>query len=313
MPLLQIRLLRTCALLVASVLATAQSWSATPPTEPQSAADRMRERVLRMTDFLDTMLPGVLDKENITLSFKPKFGDLRDEEYIRFPIELRYGYTDRLELQTGLVPFTPSPINSGRDHRWGLGEARLGAKYDLGKTLGFFDDTTLGLENRIPLGKPPVELNDHYTHVKPFVSSARQLVRWPSTTFYTNLSYDRAVKLTKRDPAPPEVERRHILEFSPGLLFKPSEFGYFAEYRIRHLDEEIGYRLGHEVQVGTIWDIPLERTAGWNLPGKWQLELAYKVGHEEGRETDHGVSARVNWRTTLREVLEHTRSVRIFQ
>lgn len=273
----------------------------------------MRERVLRMTDFLDTMLPGVLDKENITLSFKPKFGDLRDEEYIRFPIELRYGYTDRLELQTGLVPFTPSPINSGRDHRWGLGEARLGAKYDLGKTLGFFDDTTLGLENRIPLGKPPVELNDHYTHVKPFVSSARQLVRWPSTTFYTNLSYDRAVKLTKRDPAPPEVERRHILEFSPGLLFKPSEFGYFAEYRIRHLDEEIGYRLGHEVQVGTIWDIPLERTAGWNLPGKWQLELAYKVGHEEGRETDHGVSARVNWRTTLREVLEHTRSVRIFQ
>lgn len=311
MPLLQIRLLRPCALLALAAFAAAPAWCA--PTEPKSTGDILRERVLRMTDFLDTMLPGVLDKENVTLSFKPKFGDLRDEEYIRFPIELRYGYTDRLELQTGLVPFTPSPINQGRDHRWGLGEARLGAKYDLGKTLGFFDDTTIGLENRVPLGKPPVELNDHYTHVKPFVSAARQLLIWPSTTFYTNLSYDRSVKLTHRDPPPPEVQRRHILEFSPGLLFKPSEFGYFAEYRIRHLDEEIGYRLGHEIQLGTIWDIPLERTARWKLPGKWQLELAYKVGHEEGRETDHGVSARVNWRTTLREVLEHTKSVRIFQ
>lgn len=289
-----------CALLVACA-------GITFAADTRSTADRVKERVLRMTDFLDTMLPGVLEERNMTLHFRPKFGDLRDEEYMRFPMELRYGFTDRVELQGGVVPFTPSPFNQGRNHRWGLGEAKLGARYDLGRTLNFFSETTAGLETRIPLGKPPVELNDHYTHVKPFVAAARKLTTWPSTTFYANMSYDRSVKLTDREAPPYEVMRRHVFEVAPGLLFKPSELGYFAEYRFRHIKEPTEARLAHEIQFGTVWDIPLDRTEQWKLPGKWQVELAYRVSHEEGRETDHGISARVNWRTTLREVLEHAK------
>lgn len=309
MPLFQTRFYPVFAF--ATLLITAAATSAAEVRK--STVDRMRERVLRMNDFLDTMLPGVLEERNMTLHFKPKFGDLRDEEYMRFPLELRYGYTSKLELQAGVVPFTPSPFNTGRDHRWGLGEAKLGARYDVGEQLNFFDNTTIGFETRIPLGKPPVEINDHYTHVKPYISAARTLLRWPSTTFYTNLSYDRSVKLTRREAPPPEVIRRHIIEVAPGLLFKPAEFGYFTEYRFRHIDEETDVRLSHEIQFGTIWDVPLDRTEQWRLPGKWQLEVAYKIGHEEGRGTDHGISARVNWRTSLREVLEHAnnRSVRL--
>jgi len=275
--------------------------------EPLSAAGRVKEQMLRMTDFLDTMLPGVLEEKNITLHFRPKFGDLRDEEYMRFPFEVRYGLTDRTELQAGLVPFIPSPFNRGRDHRWGPGEAKLGARYDLRHAVTFFTDTTVGFETRIPLGKPPTEINDHYTHVKPFVSAARELTRWKATTFYVNISYDRSVKLTRRDPPPPEVIRRHVLTIAQGLLYKPGELGYFTEYRFRHIAEPGDLRLGHEVLVGTVWDVPLTRSERLRLPGKWQLELALRGQHEEGRGTDQGVYARVNWRTTLREVLEHTR------
>lgn len=307
---LQSRQFPLCALaffLLAS-LPIAVAAPATP--EAKSPVDRVREHVLRMTDFLDTMLPGVLDEHNITFHFRPKFGDLRDEEYMRFPVELRYGYTDHLELRAGIVPFTPSPFNSGRDHRWGLGEARLGARYDLGATLNFFDETTVGLDTRIPLGHPPVDLNDHYTHVKPFITAARSLRAWPSTTLYFNLAYDRSLNLTNRDAPPPEVIRKHIVEVAPGLLFKPAQFGYFAEYRFRHISEPGDPHLAHQVQFGTIWDVPLERSEKWRLPGKWQLEIAYRVEHEEGRETDHGVSARVNWRTTLREVLNYSKTLK---
>ena len=87
--------------------------------DDRPAGARMREQVLRMTDFLDTTLPGVLGAQNIALQLKPKFADLRHEEYMRFPLELRYGLTDRTELLGGLVPFTPNPFNRGRDHRWG--------------------------------------------------------------------------------------------------------------------------------------------------------------------------------------------------
>lgn len=287
----------------AKVLAAETAPAAAAPLSPVAA---MRERVLRMSEFLDTMLPGVLQQNNVTLHFTPKFSDLRDHEYIRYPLELRYGLGYSWELSAGMTPFTPNPINRGRDYRWGPGEGKFGARYDVGHSLGFFDDTTVGLETRVPLGRPPVDLNDHYTHVKPFVSAARTLLTWPDVTFYSNLSYDRSVELTHRDAPPPEVMRRNVIEVAPGLLYKPAELGYFAEYRWRHITEETEWHLAHEVQFGTIWDIPKARSEGWRLPGKWQLELAYKVSHEEGRGTDHGVTARVNWRTTLREVLTHT-------
>jgi hypothetical protein len=194
----------------------------------------------------------------------------------------------------------------------GAGEAKFGARYDLGKKLGFFDDTTIGFETRIPLGKPPIDLNDHYTHVKPFVSAARTLRIWPDTTFYANVAYDRSVELTPRAPPPPEVMRRNIIEVAPGLLFKPSEIGYFFEYRWRHITEEHEWHLSHEIHFGTIWDVPIARTEHWHLPGKWQLELGYKINREEGRDSDQGVAARVNWRTTLREVLEHAKTSKLW-
>lgn len=296
--------------LVAPLAIFAAAGALTQLSAANATIDRMQEQVLRMNEFLDTMLPGVLDEHNMTLHFKPKFSDLRDEEYMRFPLELRYGLRHRWELAAGITPFTPSPFNQGRDHRWGPGEIKLGARHDLGRLFNFFQQTTVGLETRIPWGEPPVELIDHYTHVKPFVSTARTLLRWPSTTFYANLSYDRTVKLTRRDAPPPEVTRFHVIEVAPGLLFRPSEFAYFAEYRFRHIAVEHGSRLAHEIQFGTIWDVPIERTEKFNLPGKWQVELGYKLGHEEGHEHYHGFLARVNWRTAVRAVHEEKKGPR---
>ncbi|PTX95679.1 hypothetical protein DB354_09710 [Opitutus sp. ER46] len=265
----------------------------------------LKERVLQMTEFLDTVLPGTLGADNVTLHVNPRFTDLRDREFFRLPVEVRYGATDRLELIGGVSPFTPNPINSGRDHRWGPGEAKIGARYDIGSRLWFYDKATVGLETRVPLGKPPVQLNDHYTHVRPFLATSRTLRRWPQTTFYTNFSYDRSVKLTERGPPPPDVERRHVGEVAPGLLYKPGELGYFAEYRFRHFQTPLENHLGHETQIGTIWDIPLWRSAQWKLPGKWQVSIGYRYTTEEGHGDSHGVTTRVSWRTTLREVLEH--------
>lgn len=271
--------------------------------ESGTGTDGVLDSVLRMTEFFDTTLPGVLGPHNLALQFRPKFSDLRDSEYMRLPFELRYGISKRWELRGGLTPFFPNPINSGANHRWGPGELKLSARYDLGRSLGFFDETTVGTEVRFPLGYPPVDLNDHYTHLKPFVTFARKLRTWPHTTFYTNLAYDRSVDVTHRDPPPVEVARRNIVEFAPGLLFKPAELGWFGEYRFRHIRDDEGWHLAHEIQSGAIWDVPLAKSKNWRLPGKWQLELGYKVQLEEGRERDHGVSARVNWRTNLREVM----------
>ncbi len=293
--------------------ATSDTTNQPPPSITEQTWQSVRQRVLQMTDFLDTTLPGTLGKYNMTLHFTPKFSDFRDREFVRYPLELRYGATDKLELIGGLTPFGPNPINSGRDHRWGPGEIKLGARYDIGN-IGtpflFYDKATIGIENRIPLGKPPIELNDHYTHVRPFLATSRALRSFPDTTFYTNFSYDRSVKLTTRNPPPPEVVRRHVAEVAPGLLYKPGEFGYFGEYRFRHFQEPTNWHLGQEVQVGTIWDVPLSRSARWKLPGKWQIEVAYRFTTEQGHGHSQGITARVNWRTTIREVLNHVSNLK---
>lgn len=280
----------------------------TTSTDGSQSGINLKERVLRMTEFLDTMLPGTLGKHNMTLHFTPKFSDVRDREFIRYPIELRYGVTDKFELSTGLSPYGPNPINSGRDHRWGLGEAKLGGRYDLG-ALFFYDKATIGLDNRFPLGKPPIQLNDHYTHVHPWLATSRKLQSLADTTFYTNFSYDRSVKLTHRAEPPPEVVRRHVVEVAPGLLYKPTEIGYFGEYRFRHIQEPTGWHFGHEFLVGTLWDIPIWRSAAWRLPGKFQAELGYRVSTEEGHGLSQGISARLSWRTSLREVINHISNV----
>jgi hypothetical protein len=266
----------------------------------QTLRSRMREDLLRMNDFFDTMLPGTLSQYNIVLKFAPKFSDLRDNEYVRYPFELRYGLTPRWELFGGMSPYHPNPFNDGRDHRWGFGQLRSGARYDLGK-IWFYDEATASFEVRTPLGAPPIEIIGRYTHLAPLLTASRKLSWVPHTTFFTNFGYDREINTPTRDRPP--VSKMHVAGVGPGLLYKPGEFGLFGEYRFRHITTDAGSHNAHDSKVGVLWDVPLVRTQRY-LPGKWQIELAYKHNREEGMETDEGVTARVSWRTTLREVLK---------
>jgi hypothetical protein len=52
--------------------------------------------------------------------------------------------------------------------------------------------------------------------------------------------------------------------------------------------------------MGFLWDMPLEKSRKWNLPGKWQFELGYKISDEDDIGVTHGVLARVRWKTDLR-------------
>lgn len=278
---------------------------------PDSLMDRMRGDILEMRQFFDTVLPGTLRKYNMVLDFSPKFSDLRNREFMRYPFELRYGASDQLELYAGMTPFSPSPFNSGKDHRWGLGQITLGFRRNLENGFLFFDRATFGLETRTPVGKPPFDVNEGYAHIRPFFTATRRLA-WPHTKLYTTLSYDREVETPGRaKPSPQKVQRRHIAQVSPGFLYKPGEYGGFIEYDFRHLAEDDGYRLSHGGRIGMIWDMPIRKTKSWKLPGKWQVEIAYRLIKEEGRGLDQGIVTHVRWRTTLREVLDSDISRRL--
>lgn len=263
---------------------------------------RMMEDILRMRELFDTTIPGTMKKYKLVFSFSPRSSDLRKGEFIRMATTLRYGLSSRWEINGGMTPYVPSPINSGNEHRWGMGEAKLGLRYNWGHWGKLFDKVTLGLEGRTPLGRPPPSLIDSFSHVVPLIATSHPLP-FDHTNLYINITYDRAFDAPLRENPPPGILRRHVFNVSPSVLYKPGEFGAFVSYSWRIFDDEnVGHHLGHEVKAGPIWDIPLWRTQSWGLPGKWQLEVAGRLTLEEGQPDDTGISVRVRWRTSLREI-----------
>lgn len=258
----------------------------------------LRDEILRVRDFFDVTLPGIAEKHHLILDFEPKVGDLVRREYIRYPLDLRYGLSNHWEAYAGITPYSPNPFDAGQDHRWGPGYGKLGVRYDLPLKRLWYRKITVGLEGQQPFGNPPIDLNDHYAHVRPSITASRPFPGLPDTTLFTNLLYDRAVWAPGHDDVSPEVMKRHMSELGNGLLYKPGEFGYFGQYALRHWDEPVGYRLEHIAKVGVIWDMPLERSRKWfRIDGKWQFELGLKVSDLEGESPNYGVHARVKWKT----------------
>ncbi len=273
------------------------------PGDSRTIVSHVQDDVSDVTDFFDTVLPTTLMHRNLSLDFQPKFSDVRSEEFIRIPLEVRYDVSDYDQLLFGLTPFIPNPFNDGYNHRWGLGQAVLGFRHDLDNGLWFLDQATIGIETRIPLGKPPIDLNEGYTHVQPYLTGTRRL-NWAHTKYFMALSYDREIRTEWRDrPTDPRVLRQNILEFTPGIIYKPDVYGYFFEYEFRHYGEPDGAHLSHGEKLGVIWDVPLERSKNWKVPGRWQIELAAKVVEEEGHDISYGLVTQIRVRTTLHEVL----------
>ncbi len=304
------------ALVSACVCNAAQEPAATEEDKPGRVREVLRDIYgapkavgryvadLKLTDFFDTRLPAAMKKYNLELSFSPRLGDVAKREFIRYPLELRYATSEKVEIYTRLTPFSPNPIDEGVDHRWGPGSVELGVRRQFELPKMFFQKISLGLGWRLPWGNPPVDLIDHYTHLRPVVTGVRQLEEFKSTWLLTSVSYDRAYWGPKREEIPAEVVRRHYIEITEGVVYKPGEWGCFSDYTWRHINEPEGYRLGHRLRLGGIWDPVKGKTRNWGLPGKWLVELGVKAEKEDGLDADLGVFARVRVKTSVKEVLK---------
>ncbi len=256
-------------------------------------------RSLRMREVLDLRLPNQgHGKYDLTLDFEPKLGDLAKRDYVRYPVELRYGLDEHWECYGGVTPYSPNPFK-GPNKSWGLGYYSQGVRYDTDIKGWFFQDLAWGVDVKVPLGNPPLRLIDRYTHVTPYLTLARDLPKWKSTKLLIQISYDAAAQWGS-DPSPERV-KRHRLEAGPALFYKPSEWGLFGQFAWRRFQEpERGEFNGSLTRGGGVWDIPMERSHKWGLKGKWQIEAALQVETEQGKDTDVGFNTRVRWKFDLK-------------
>lgn len=277
----------------------------TPQNEPDPEYGAFGNTLLVANEFFNSSLPGTLGRYNLALDFQPKIGDLLRKEYIRFPLTLRYGFADNWEALAGFTPVTPNPFKSGEDQKWSFGEYRLGLRLDVRPILPIWEQMTIGLDFRSPLGRPPRRLNDGYAHIRPFLTMARPIWQVDSTLLYFNLSYDYSFDAPFRNSIPyAPVIRRHEFDITPGIIYKPGELGYFAEYTLRFIEEPNDNRRANVYTAGFIWDPPRSRTRLLRLPGNWQFELGYRLTDEQNRSVRHSVQFRARWRGDLRQILK---------
>ena len=259
-------------------------------------------RMLRLTELLDTRLPGILGVDGVVLRLQPRLGDLRDREYLRFPLELRRGIAERTELALGLTPFTANPFRRGPDHRHGLGELRTEVRRALRLPAGSAWRADAGLEARFPLGRPPAALNDGFAHLTPNVALSRPWPGWTGALAFAEVRHDWGLPYPARPAERRAARRRWDAKAALGLLYQPEAWGGFVEHHLRRVGEDRTSFAAPESRVGLVWAVPVARSRAWGLPGIWRAEMAYRRVHPSrpGSEFESGLVTRVRWNLRLR-------------
>ncbi|MEY3608123.1 MAG: hypothetical protein RLZZ447_911 [Verrucomicrobiota bacterium] len=278
------------------------TFALTPGLAAALPAEELEDRVDDISELLDTQLPGALGRSVVSVRFMPRLGDLRNREFLRLPLELRYGLNERTDLWLGLSSFVPNPSRRGPDHRSGPGVARVELRRELRLPARWNLRADGGVEVRAPLGRPPELLSDGFAQLETVFSAVRPLPGTRDGVGFLNLRHNWGLPYPSRPAEVLRARRSADTEVVPGILYQPGAVGAFLEHHFRRIREEGKYFSAPETRLGVRWEIPVTRSRALFLPGYWQAELAYRHFHLRRLDSEFasGVVARVGWNLGLK-------------
>lgn len=285
--------------------------------------DQILQRVFapRVYDeSFDTGLPGRQTRGQFSLSLSPKFSDFIHEEFIRFPVEVSYDFSNWFQVFSEVGTYFGNPFDSGHDS--GIYNWRLGGKYSWIGVAGSDFNIAIGGKADMPLSDPPPELTDGYARYEPYVSVSRRLNKHPEWLVYLNLAYQVVDDTPFRaDPISPQPRDQQFLR--PGAIYYPG--GHFRyslelEYRTNVLDFRDDYTQVtsipnprpensrysnwvlasedvHELiaKPAITWFPTRKIREGLIIPGNWEIGVRLDVPVVEETGEDFGISVRFRW------------------
>ena len=279
-------------------------------------------------ELFDTNLAGLQQAGQWSLRLSPKFGDFFGDDYVRFPIGVRYSFSRYFEAWTDVGTYFPNPLGSGDGA--GLYMWTVGGKYSWLKVWNTDINIAAGLVAEMPISNPPTELTDGYARYEPYVSFSRQLQKHPDWLVYLNLAYE-FVENTPFRAAPVDPQPKDQIYLRPGFIYYPGgnfRYSLEVEYRTNALDfreaegpivgplpgpplnyrEEnwyLAYTDVHEVLVypSITWFPTKKIRDGLFIPGNWDVGIRFKIPVIEETGQDFGVSLRFRWYYDYRKLL----------
>lgn len=196
MPATRHSLLQTVLLLLSIAAASPLSAATLPPQEepaaqpgedadpspaarvlamPREAFDSSRRALASFIDNLpelpDLGLPNFDRSGDFRLYLRPRFGDLRDEDYFRMLIGARVKVSERLESSAELGTYVTNGLRDNAGN--GLYQFRTGLKYEVATSPD--EGWSYGLDWVTPVSRPPLNITDGLRHTLPYVTYTRTL------------------------------------------------------------------------------------------------------------------------------------------
>jgi hypothetical protein len=240
---------------------------------PSAAAD------LRIRGVFDSELPQTEWRSQLRFVVHPHFGDLTRRNFLRVPLGVRFGLTERWEADADFEGYFSHGLkaDSFAEHA-GMSGVRVGTKYRWGEWLLPHVAAASGISFAQPIGKPPEEITDGLRHVTPFLTFSHELRPETGITLFLNTGYDFAEPTHYR-----AIRRRNEFSddswsFTPGFVWNRGKVRYTLEAGLATnagLKGEGAPQTVYLLRPGFAWQLPRKLT--FNSQGNWIIGLGLRL------------------------------------
>lgn len=248
------------------------------------------EEFSRVRGLFDVDLPKTVEKFKAKVIVHPHFGDLLHRDYLRVPVGVRLGVTDRTEISPEVEGYFTHGLGK-RGAGYGLDLVRLGAKHQLEPWAATGIDTSIGFNSAFPVGRPPLSLTDGFRHFSPYITFSRPWPGRPKLTPFLSVGTDLMWRSTVPGAFNKNQPHSDSMGASAGFFLDRGVFKYtlVTSYWTTALIGE-GRRSFTSVNPSVLWQLP--PALKFQSKGMWIFGLGLKSNFGPDG-TDLGVSAKL--------------------
>ena len=248
------------------------------------------EEFSRVRGLFDVDLPKTVDKFKVKLIVHPHFGDLLHRDYLRVPIGVRVGVSDRTEINAEVESYLTHGLKKTGDG-YGFDLIRVGAKHQLPKSKDFGVDSSVGFNTSLPVGRPPLGLSDGFAHVSPYATFSKPWPQNPRLVPFLTLGTDLMWKSSVRGEFTKNQPHSDSMGLSGGFFYDRDQFkytlvtSYWTTSLIGHDDRQF-----ISVNPSVLWQLP--PALKFHAKGNWIFGIGLKANFGPDG-TSLGVSAKL--------------------
>jgi len=241
----------------------------------------------KVEGIFNTDLPKTEKKGRIRFIIHPHLGDFTRRPYLRVPLGIRWGVNDHVEFSATVEPYFEHGLKSGSPGN-GIGDLEFGGKYAFKRWLNSDYDASVGLNVRLPVGSPPLDLTDGYNHYAPYFVVSKQSSKTKGLTYFVNTTLDVMKKSSVAGTFRKDDPHSTSMIFSTGFVLDrypyhwTLETGYQTTSLVGKGNKQFVY-----VRPGFAWDLPRKLT--FDSHGRWLIGASIKITEgPDGTRLDSG-------------------------